>query len=112
MLKHFVITRLGLCVYSEQWFARMIDLFEAVTLPSLVRQTSTEFIWLIVIDADMPSKARHSIESLLSPYPNYHLVPIDVTQLLHVRQGCFDWVWDRCQEVVFWMILVIMSSRP
>jgi hypothetical protein len=100
MLKHVVITRLGLCVYSEHWFARMIDLFEAVTLPSLVRQTSTEFIWLVVIDADMPSTARDRVETLLSPYPNCHLVPIDVTQLLHVRQGCFDWVWDHCQEFI------------
>ena len=100
MLKHFVITRLGLCVYNERWFARMIDLFEAVTLASLVRQASTDFVWLIVVDADMPAEARRRIEGLLSPYPNYHLVPIDVTQLLRVRQGCFDWVWDRCQDFV------------
>src|ERR1700687_123181 len=100
MLKHFVITRLGLCIYSERWFEKMIDLFEAVTLPSLIRQTSTEFIWLIVIDANMPSQARHRLESLLSSCPNYHLIPIDVTQLLHVRQGCFDWVWDHCQDFI------------
>ncbi len=100
MLKHFVVTRLGLGIYSEQWFAKMIDLFEAVTLASLVRQTSTEFIWLIVIDADMPSEARDRIASLLRPYPNYHLVPIDVTRLLRVRQGCFDWVWDHCQDFI------------
>ena len=100
MLKHFVITRLGLCVYSEQWFAKMIDLFEAITLASLVRQTSTEFIWLIVIDADIPSKARHRVESLLSSYPNCHLVRVNVTQLLRVRQGCFDWVWDHCQDFI------------
>jgi hypothetical protein len=100
MLKHFVVTRLGLCVYSEHWFERMIDLFEAVTLPSLVRQSSPEFIWLIVIDADMPPKARDRLERLLSSHPTFHLVPIDVTQLLHVRQGCFDWVWDHCQDFI------------
>jgi putative rhamnosyltransferase len=100
MLKHFVITRLGLCVYSEHWFDRTIDLFEAITLPSLTRQSSTEFIWLIVTDANMPPKARDRLERLLSSYPNFHLVPIDVTQLLHVRQGCFDWVWDHCQDFI------------
>jgi hypothetical protein len=100
MLKHFVVTRLGLCVYSEHWFEKMIDLFEAVTLPSLVRQSSPEFIWLIVIDADIPPKARDRLDRLLSPYPNFHVVPIDVTQLLHVRQGCFDWVWDHCQDFI------------
>jgi hypothetical protein len=97
-MKHFVVTRLGLCVYSEQWFARMIDLFESVTLSSLARQTSAKFIWLIVIDADMPPNARRRIEGLLRPYPNCHLVAIDVTRLMHVRQGCFDWVWDHCQD--------------
>jgi hypothetical protein len=40
----------------------MIDVFEAVTLPSLVRQTDREFRWLIVIDAAMPSTARHRLE--------------------------------------------------
>jgi Putative rhamnosyl transferase len=100
MLKHIVVTRLGLCVYSEHWFESNIDLFEAVTLASLVRQSSTEFIWLIVIDAEIPPKARDRLERLLASYPNFHLVPIDVTQLLHVRQGCFDWVWDRCQDFI------------
>ncbi|MHB8270177.1 glycosyltransferase [Bradyrhizobium sp.] len=100
MLKHFIVTRLGLCVYTEHWFESMIDLFEAVTLPSLARQSSTEFIWLIVIDADIPPKARDRLERLLSSYPDFHLVPIDVTQLLHVRQGCFDWVWDHCQDFI------------
>lgn len=100
MIKHFVITRLGLCVYSEHWFAMMIDLFEAVTLASLVNQSNSEFIWLIVIDAHMPSKARDKIEDLLRPYANFHLVPIDVTALRHVRQGCFDWVWSSCQEFI------------
>jgi hypothetical protein len=99
-LRHFVITRLGLWVYSERWFARMIDMFEAVTLPSLVHQSSAAFDWLIVIDRDMPPNARNRIESLLRPYSNYHLVPIDVTQLLHVRQGAFDWVWEHCQDFI------------
>ncbi|MEA2898056.1 MAG: hypothetical protein QOJ84_3671 [Bradyrhizobium sp.] len=100
MPKHFIVTRLGLCVYSEHWFESSIDLFEAITLPSLVRQSSTEFIWLIVIDAEIPPKARDRLERLLSSHPNFHLVPIDVTQLLHVRQGCFDWVWDHCQDFI------------
>src|ERR1700732_437767 len=100
MLKHFVITRLGLCVYNEHWFEKMIDLFEAVTFPSLVRQSSAEFIWLIVVDANIPPKARQRLEGLLSSFPNYHLVSIDVTQLQRLRQGCFDWVWDHCQDFI------------
>jgi hypothetical protein len=100
MLKHFVVTRLGLGIYSEPWLARIIDLFEAVTLPSLLGQTSAEFVWLIAIDAQMPSTARHRIEDLRRSSPRCHLVPIDVTRLERVRQGCFDWVWDHCQEYI------------
>jgi hypothetical protein len=100
MLKHFVVTRLGLGIYSERWFAKMTDLFEAVTLPSLLQQTSRDFIWLIVIDADMPPRARDRIGSLVRSNRNFHLVSIDVTRLLRVRQGCFDWVWDHCQDFI------------
>ena len=57
MLKHFVITRLGLCVYSEQRLSAIIDLFEAITLPSLVRQTDQGFVWLLVVDAEIPPAA-------------------------------------------------------
>ena len=100
MLQHFVVTRLGLCLYDEARLAGMIDLFEAVTLPSLDHQSSKAFTWLIVIDAEMPLTARRRIESALRPFPNHQLVSIDVTRLVRVRQGCFDWVWDRCQDVV------------
>lgn len=100
MLKHFVITRLGLGVYGERWFTDIIDLFETITLPSLLRQSSQEFIRLIVVGADMPAAARRRIENLLRPHPSFHLVAIDVTGLTHVRQGCFDWVWDRCQDFI------------
>ena len=98
MPQHFVVTRIGLGVYDEGCLADMIDLFEIVTLPSLVGQTSQQFIWLVVIDAGMPVAARRRIEARLRPYPHFHVVAIDVTRLTHVRQGCFDWVWDCCQD--------------
>ena len=43
----------------------MIDVFEAVTLPSLVRQTNTEFIWLIVIDTAMPAETPKAVAEQL-----------------------------------------------
>jgi len=99
-MKHFVITRLGLCVYSADWFDRMIGLFEAVTLASLARQSDPNFVWLIVVDAGMPAQARRKIEELVSPRANCRLVAIDVTRVTRVRQGCFDWVWDHCQDFI------------
>jgi Putative rhamnosyl transferase len=100
MLKHFVVTRLGLGVYSERRIADVVSLFEAVTLPSLAGQTSQDFLWLVVVDADMPAAASRQVERMLQPYSNFHLVTLDVTELTHVRHGCFDWVWDRCQDYI------------
>jgi Putative rhamnosyl transferase len=99
-MKHFVITRIGLGIYNETKLKKMIDLFEAVTLSSLANQTSQEFISLITIDAHMPAAARGRIEELLDARANCFLVPIDLTSLVPVRVGCFDWVWDRCQDFI------------
>lgn len=100
LIRHFVVTRIGLGVYDEARLAKMIHLFEAVTLPSLANQSSQEFISLIVIDAHMPSAARTRIEKLLDGRSNFHTVSIDVTRLIQVHIGCFDWVWDHCQDFI------------
>jgi hypothetical protein len=99
-IKHFVITRIGLGIYNEVKLRKMIDLFEAVTLSSLANQSSQDFISLIIIDAHMPPAARTNLEKLLSGRSNFFLVPIDVTRLVQVRIGCFDWVWDHCQDFI------------
>jgi hypothetical protein len=99
-IKHFVITRIGLGIYNEQRLNKVIDLFEAVTLSSLANQSSQAFFSLIVIDAHMPAGARARIGALLAGRQNFFLVAIDVTRLIHVRAGCFDWVWDHCQDFV------------
>ncbi len=99
-MKHFVVTRIGLGVYNEAKLAKTIDLFEAVTLPSLANQASQEFVGLIVTDADLPTASRNKISQLLASHTNLFLVPIDVTRLVHVHIGCFDWVWDQCQDFI------------
>jgi hypothetical protein len=99
-IRHFVITRIGLGIYNEVKLRKMIDLFEAVTLSSLANQSSQEFFSLIIIDAHTPSAARTRLEKLLDGCSNFFLVPIDVTRLVQVRVGCFDWVWDHCQDFI------------
>lgn len=99
-MRHFVLTRIGLGIYDEARLKKMIDLFEAVTLASLANQSSQEFFSLIVIDAHMPLGARTRLTTLLADRSNFFLVDIDVTQLIHVRIGCFDWVWDHCQDFI------------
>ena len=99
-IKHFVVTRIGLGIYNEVKLRKMIDLFEAVTLSSLANQSSQEFFSLVIIDAHMPPAARMRIEKLLDGCSNSFLVSIDVTRLIQVRIGCFDWVWDHCQDFI------------
>src|ERR1700719_1905203 len=99
-MKHFVITRIGLGLYNEAKLNRMIDLFEAVTLSSLANQTDQEFVCLIVLDAHMPASARNKIDQLVDGHSNFFLVSIDVTQLVQVHIGCFDWLWDQCQDFI------------
>jgi len=98
--KHFVITRIGLGIYDEGRLAKMIDLFEAVTLPSLANQSSQEFVNLTIVDAHMPAAARGRIANLLDGRLNFHAVTIDLTRLIQVHVGCFDWVWDCCQDFI------------
>src|SRR5205823_3285124 len=104
---HFVVTRLGLGIYDEERLNRLVDLFEAVTLPSLINQTSQDFIWLVSIDSDFPEKVKSRISQLLSPHPNFLLIPIDVTELINVRLACFDWVWDHYQDFILENSLLI-----
>jgi hypothetical protein len=99
-IKHFVITRIGLGIYDEARLRKMIDLFEAVTLSSLANQTSQSFVSLLVTDAHMPQAARARINTVIADRPNFFVVDIDVTELTSVRIGCFDWVWDRCQDFI------------
>jgi hypothetical protein len=98
MLRHFAITRLGIGITSQQWHARTLDLFEAITLPSLVRQTCQDFHWLVVVETAMPAAMRARIENLLHPHRNFHLVVMDVTRLRRMRHSCYDWIYEACQE--------------
>jgi Putative rhamnosyl transferase len=97
---HFVITRIGLGIYDKDRLNKMIDLFAAVTLPSIKTQTSQEFVWLIVVDAACPLACKNKILSLIAGSKSYHCVPVDLTNVFNVRLGCFDWVWDRCQAFI------------
>jgi hypothetical protein len=99
-IKHFVISRIGLGIYNEARLNKMIDLFEAVTLSSLANQTNQEFVCLIVIDTNMPVNASNRIERLVESRSNFFVVPVDVTQLIQVHIGGFDWVWDQCQDLI------------
>lgn len=98
MVQHFVITRVGIGIHQPSWFDGALSLFEAITFPSLVGQSSQDFTSLLIVDHQMPSQARERLERLVGGFSNFHIVPIDLTNMNSARQGCFDYVWDRCQD--------------
>jgi hypothetical protein len=100
VLKHFVVTRLGLGVRHLPWYQSTLGLFEAITYPSVRGQTSQDFIWLIVVDRQIPGPALRQISDILGGARNYHIVPLDLTNMQRARHGCFDHVWDRCQDYI------------
>ncbi len=99
-LAHFVVTRFGIGVHNESWYDAALGLFEAVTYPSLRAQTSQEFTWLIVVDRHIPEPACSRLRAIIGGSGNIHVVPIDLTNIDHVRHGCFEHVWRCCQDYI------------
>jgi Putative rhamnosyl transferase len=100
MLRHFVLTRIGLGIQGEAWFERMTSLFEAVTFSSLANQSSSEFHWLVVIDIGAPKVARDYVEKLLASKANFHLVVTDITRMTNMRLAAHDWIYSPCQDYI------------
>jgi hypothetical protein len=106
MLKHFVLTRIGLGVSNPRWFEETVPLLEAVTCASLASQTSQDFTWCLVADVGMPAHARARLEGILAARPNFHLVMTDVTRMTHMHLGGHDWVYEPCRTFMLERALV------
>ncbi len=104
--KHFILTRLGLGIFRPRWYEEMVALFLAVTAPSLQKQTSQDFEWLIVIDVGMPIAQQLVLQSFTNAHENFHLVHTDVTKMSHMRLGGHDWVYQPCHEYILGRRLV------
>jgi hypothetical protein len=98
--RHFVITRLGLGVYNGRWYDYALKALEAITFPSVSRQTRQDFFWLLTVDSQMPPDARRRLENLLEKHPNYHIVPVDLMQVRGLRHGGTDWLFESCQDYI------------
>ena len=53
--------------------ARLL-LFEKICLPTMIQQSTQQFIWIIQTDPKLDNDIRHSLKQLLKPYPNYFLI--------------------------------------
>ena len=49
-----IITRFGIGIFDESWFEHRFALFRALTLPSVLNQSSRDFVWLLCVDQEMP----------------------------------------------------------
>lgn len=80
-LKHFVITLFNLNLYTrdkslasvhtEEWLEGRFQLFDTYCFPSMKAQTSGDYVWLCLFDADTPEKYKQRIrayESKLSQF--------------------------------------------
>ena len=51
-----------------------LELFKYFCLPSVTKQTTQNFIWLIYTDPDLHPDLLQAMADLLAPYPNYYLI--------------------------------------
>lgn len=86
--KHFLITLFNLRLWSidkshiathtDEWLMKRFKLFETYCLPSVQQQTTKEFIWLCLFDAETPQFYKNKIEKYCQQVPQ--LMPCYFTQ--------------------------------
>ena len=80
-MKHFLITRFNLNYgdvfpYSEAWMAHRMDLFARFCLPSVQRQESQDFRWLVYFDRRCTAAHRARLDPLFDD-PRFEAIHID-----------------------------------
>jgi len=81
--EHFIFTRFNLGLYRrhpspDAWMTKRLDLFERYTLPSMMRQTTNRWTWLLAFDPQTP-------ECITARY-DY----LDRVQVIY--EPCQDWM--------------------
>lgn len=82
MFKHFIITRFNLVtqgwentksgktVLTNEWMEQRFDLFETFCLPSVINQSSQNFIWLIYFQKETHTDFKEKIQKITENIPN------------------------------------------
>lgn len=89
---HVLATRLGIGIYDQSWFDYRLALFETITVASMTNQTSQDFTWLIVVDTNMPTRARTTVETATAHLTNTHI--LDVEFKTDFRKTIATWCTD------------------
>src|SRR5262245_29329362 len=53
---------------------RRFTLFESLCLPGMLGQTTKNFIWVLVIDPDLPTERKARLRDLTKPHPDVVIV--------------------------------------
>lgn len=56
------------------------QLFTTVCFPTMVQQSSQDFLWIIQTDPQLDKEMRHDLAQLLKPYPHFFLVGSNLQQ--------------------------------
>lgn len=64
MVSHWVYTRFGIGISDPQWWDFRTRLFQAVTVPSMMRHVRAGVQWVIFVDADLPASTRKVLDSI------------------------------------------------
>lgn len=98
MYLHFLITRYGIGIRNPAWYKYKLELFKAITLPSICVQARDRFHWLIVFDSNIPHESFQAIADATSGHSFIHLVPIKPDDQPRMIHGSFGSVYEHCQE--------------
>lgn len=89
-IKHYILTRFNLALWSkdkkgrttkdEAWLANRFDLFEQYTLPSVMNQSNTNFLWVVMFDNDTPELYRNKVTQWADTYPNFKYIAVKAAQ--------------------------------
>lgn len=74
---HVLATRIGIGVYDQAWFDYRLRLFESITVPSMKAQTCQDFSWLLIVDREMPAKAREQLDQAIAGMSNAKIVAVE-----------------------------------
>jgi hypothetical protein len=106
-LNHFLITRINipyestpekpydlkvveaskkLCL-DPDWLDRRVKLFSDWAFPSVLGQSTLNFRWLLLMNAETPNKHRQIFYNMLLPYSHFHLVLTLKNDLASARYG-------------------------
>ncbi|TVP75310.1 MAG: hypothetical protein EA353_14175, partial [Puniceicoccaceae bacterium] len=75
---HVIFIRFGIGIFDDRWLEHRIQLFEAITLPSLRSQSTQKFIVRIQVDRDLDLRYKERLRQNLQGFADAELREIEL----------------------------------